>query len=132
MTNSDTSNILTANFAHGKAMLLLLTALGAKKDSNPLLASNFNHQQNRQFRSSKWAPFAANFAAVKYNCSFDRQIVLMLHNGKPIEMPWCEAGSICTVSEISKMFYSSGMKSCPFGICGDEFANAKDKFELSC
>lgn len=147
MTSSNTSIKVSANFGHAKTMLLSLTALGAKRDAKQLLASNFEQQQNRKFKLSELDPFAANFAAVKYKCSSCNSVarnssyytshssdsngdceskVLMLLNGKPIDMPWCNGGSICTVDEISRMFQRSGMCNCPYDICGHAFVHAKD------
>lgn len=147
LEHSDTrSGKVIVNFGHAKTLLLLITALGIKHDAERLLASNFEQQQSRQFRMSEFDSFAANFAAVKYNCSSlgnassssssisdsessnvnnGKAKVLMLLNQVPIEMPWCIAGSICTIDEISQMFYNSGMSNCPHDICGSAFANAK-------
>lgn len=144
-SNTSTANVIV-NFGHAKTLLLLVTALGIKRDATPLLASNYEQQQNRQFRLSAFDSFAANFAAVKYNCpspsggpanssaassssessSDGNTKILMLLNQEPIEMPFCAGGSICTIDELLQMFYSSEMSKCPHGICGIEFANAKD------
>lgn len=133
---------VTVNFAHAELLSLLITALGAKHDRKPLLAENFEEQHRRKFKVSKLVPFASNFAAVTYNCSLRRSSssfsflsqssnveadtkILMLLNQEPIDVPWCVGGSICTINEMSQMFHNSGMRNCPYGICGDSFVNPK-------
>lgn len=143
-TSTTSPNKVTATFGHSQLMTLLSTALGIKRDRIPLLASNFEQQLNRQFKVGNIAPYAANFAAVKYNCLLSRSgtsfssvsqsssgaynaetKVLMLLNQEPIEMPWCVGGAICTIDEMWQMFRRSEMRDCPYGICGDSFAKPK-------
>lgn len=57
---------VVAYFSHSSMHQLLLTAMGIAKDKQPLKASNFETMKNRNWKASKMGPFAANFAAVKY------------------------------------------------------------------
>lgn len=102
---------------------MVLTALGTFHDAIPLLGSNYYQQQNRLFATNKFLPFAANFAAIKYECVANQpDQVLFMWNEKPISMPWCVNGEICTLDEIENMYRNSTMNNCPCDICGNEFA----------
>lgn len=65
---TDSEPNAVAYFTHSESVLLLLTALGAVKDSQPLRADNYYNMSHRKWRSSEITPFASNFAAVKYSC----------------------------------------------------------------
>lgn len=133
MLLENSPNKVTAFFAHAELLLLIITALGAKYDRSPLLASNFEQQRNREFQSSKLVPYASTFSAVKFICSaesgtsssgrLDTKILLLL-NQKPIKMPWCAGGYICTIAEMTNMFDRSVMRNCPNDICGERFAKS--------
>lgn len=145
MESPSSSNKVTAYFAHAELIAMILTALGAKNDPVQLLASNFEQQKDRQFRSSKLLPFASSFAAVKYSCSanagdtsssdsvvIDEPKIMLLLNHKPLDVPWCKDRSVCTLTEMWQMFKSSPMRSCPHGICGKEYALSKGLLPDTC
>lgn len=113
---------VTAYFSHSTMLLMMFTAFGNYYDPLPLLASNYDQQQNRQFKTNKISPYAANFAAVKYECSLSKPKILFLHNQQPLSMNWCKLGSICTIDEIRKFYENSAMKNCPCDICNKKFA----------
>lgn len=50
------------------------------------MANNYFSQQNRHFRTSKISPYAANIAAIKYECNNNDDIVLFLLNQLPLKM----------------------------------------------
>lgn len=127
MENESSPNKVTAYFSHAELILLMLTAFGTHNDAIPLLGTNYAQQQNRKFRSSKMVPYAANLAAIKYDCPTSHQIdgqrkILFLLNQKPLHMKWCAEGSICTVTELRNFFDKSPMSNCPRNICGKNFA----------
>lgn len=136
MLLENSPNKVTAYFAHAELLLLMITALGAKYDHLSLLASNFEQQRNREFQTSKLVPYASTFSAVKFICStesgtstsgrLDSKILLLL-NQKPITVPWCVDGYICTISEMLNMFNKSPMRNCPDDICGERFAKSNGK-----
>lgn len=145
MTNSESTNKVTALFTHAELLSMLITSLGGKHDAEPLLATNFEQQKNRLYRSSKLVPYASSLAAIKYNCvlnmtsssfsastgissdvkTIDEPLVVLMLNQEPFEVPWCKGKYICTLTELTDMFKNSSMKNCPFDICGDEFAHSK-------
>lgn len=123
MKDSTDNTKVTAYFTHSYMLEMMLTALGTYHDKLPLLGTNFYQQTNRKFKTNKFLPFAANLAAVKYECSNNQPAqILFMWNEKPIVMPWCVGGSICTLDEIHAMYYNSTMSNCPCDICGKEFA----------
>lgn len=127
MENDSSPNKVTAYFSHAELLILLLTAFGTHNDTLPLMGTNYKQQQHRQFRSSQMVPYAANLAAVKYDCDNSttedgKRKILFLLNQRPLKMKWCGNRSVCTVAEFRKFFDDSPMRDCPYGICGDEFA----------
>lgn len=137
MENESSPNKVTAYFSHAELLLLMLTAFGTHNDKIPLLGTNYAQQQHRKFRSSKMVPYAANLAAVKYDCPAfnntdgERKILFLL-NQKPLHMKWCAEGSICTVTELRKFFDNSTMRDCPKNICGEDFAKLSRASNNNC
>lgn len=128
---SSTDNTVTAHFTHSALLLMILTAIGALSNELPLLATNYEMQENRQFKLSEICPYASSLAAVKYKCDAGQPSkVLMLLNQKPIAMPWCKNGSICTPTEIRRMFEQSPMKNCPYGICDKKFVKQSKRLYM--
>lgn len=129
MEDDTTPNKVTAYFSHAELLTMIITALGAYQDEEPLMADNYERMKNRQFRTSNWVPYASNIAAVKYNCPAydepDSVKILMLQNQQPFAMSWCRDGSVCTLEEMQNMFYNSTMSQCPYGICGQQFAETE-------
>lgn len=63
---SETHPDMVAYFGHSTTVQLFLTAFGIAKDKEPVNAKNFEKMKDRSWKTSKVGPFAANFAAVKY------------------------------------------------------------------
>lgn len=122
--NNSTTQKVTAYFSQSPLILLMLSAFGAQYDSMPLLANNYYSQQNRKFRISKITPFAANIAAVKYQCKNSDDKILFLLNQLPLKMNWCRDGELCTITELENMFEKSTMRNCPFDVCEQKYFNA--------
>ncbi|XP_078035092.1 multiple inositol polyphosphate phosphatase 1 [Augochlora pura] len=78
-------------FTHSSMLQLFLTTLGVAEDSTPLTASNYEAKQDRKWRTSYLAPFAANLAAVFYRCDSANKVRFYL-NEKPLELEGCEQG----------------------------------------
>lgn len=119
--NIDAAPIVTTYFAHSTTLMLLLTTFGVFEDEQPLRADNFAQQLNRKFRGSTLSPFAANIAAVRYQCvdvdKFNSEKILFLLNQKPLPMKWCKNQAICTLKEVKVMFESTMPKKCSHAIC---------------
>lgn len=126
MEDDMSPNKVTAYFSHAELLTMIVTALGAYRDVEPLTAHNYETMKDRQFRTSNWVPYASSIAAVKYNCPANDEPnsvkILMLLNQQPLALDWCRDGSVCTLKEMQNMFFNSTMNQCPYGICGEKFA----------
>ncbi|XP_055295864.1 multiple inositol polyphosphate phosphatase 1-like [Sitodiplosis mosellana] len=94
-----------AYVTHSSSLLLLLTSLGVFNDSEPLRADSYHRLSDRKWRLSKIAPFASNFAAVKYDCPNDieSEKVKFFINEEPIDFEWCDAG-LCDWSAVKERY----------------------------
>lgn len=52
--------------SHSSVFQMFMVTLGALKNDDPLTASNFDEQTNRQWRNSEAFPMAANIAVIRY------------------------------------------------------------------
>uniref|UniRef100_A0A182TS74 Multiple inositol polyphosphate phosphatase 1 n=1 Tax=Anopheles melas TaxID=34690 RepID=A0A182TS74_9DIPT len=95
---------VVAYFTHDTEIQLFLAALGAKRDEMPLRADNFPFMRNRKYTTSD-IPFAANVAAVKYQCAEQREPerVIFFLNEKPIMLDWCSVG-LCNWSDVKQKY----------------------------
>lgn len=115
LTNDTTLTKVSAYFTHSTTLTLFLTALGVFEDPVPLRAENYIEQKYRKFRTSKIVPYAANFAAIHYQCTGinkrnNKGKVLFLLNQTPIMMPWCKNDDrTCNLAEIRKMYVNLPM-----------------------
>ncbi|XP_055378734.1 multiple inositol polyphosphate phosphatase 1 [Condylostylus longicornis] len=92
LNNSNEPHI-AAYFTHSANIQLLLTALGIAKDRDALRANNFHDMKNRNWKSSELAPFASNFAAIKYSCEGgNEKRVMFVLNQKTVDLDWCKVG----------------------------------------
>lgn len=107
-----------AYFTHSEAVLLLLTALQAFRDSEPLRADNFYSMSRRKWRTSEISPFASNFAAVKYACpnEVEREKIMFFLNEKPLYFDWCKVG-LCNLSEIKERYREYTEANCDEYFC---------------
>lgn len=101
-------------------MLHVYTAFGLFKDQNKLLASNYDINKNRLFRTSKICPFSANFGVGLYKCDgVQDYVVKMFVNEEEVVIPACTS-TICTYTEM-KQYYNSRI-GCDFdGICANKY-----------
>lgn len=90
-----------AYFTHSESVEELISALQAQQDSDTLRADNYYSMSRRKWRTSEIAPFASNFAAVKYSCPNEVQHdkVMFFLNEKPLYFDWCKVG-LCDLSDI--------------------------------
>lgn len=108
-----------AYFTHETEIQLFLSALGAKKDLEALRADNYFQMRNRQFRSSELTPFAANVAAVRYQCTDPREPVKVIFflNEKALMFDWCKVG-LCDWSEVQRRYQRYTEGNCAKLYCG--------------
>lgn len=109
---------VVAYFTHSQTVQLLLTALGTAQDSDALRADNYLSMTRRKWRSSQMAPFAANLAAVKYECPQDveQTKVMFFLNEKPIDFSWCKVG-LCNWSDVKEKYKSYSQGDCASTYC---------------
>lgn len=102
---ADESYKVTAYLAHSATIQLFLTAMGAGRDSELLLADNYDRMQSRKYRSSENTPFAANVAAIKYECPNDAEStkIMLTVNQKPIDLPLCKEG-LCNWTDLKREY----------------------------
>lgn len=80
-------------FTHDAALHMMLAALGVAHDDVPLLASNMDQQAKREFRTSFIGSFAANLAAVFYQCDKgERHRVMFYLRERIVDMEGCQVG----------------------------------------
>ncbi|CAG9767401.1 unnamed protein product [Ceutorhynchus assimilis] len=102
-------NKVSALFTHSGTMQAVFSTLGINKDSYPLTADNYNRQQKRMWRTSLISPFAANLAAVLYECQNSNQQgnrfkVMFFLNEVPIEeFLGCSVG-LCDWATVEQNF----------------------------
>lgn len=91
--------------SHSSSYLLLLSSLGAFKDSEPLRADNYQQLADRKWRLSKIARLASNFAAVKYHCpnNVEKTKVGFFINEEPLELEGCDNG-LCDWSVVKERY----------------------------
>ncbi|KDR19047.1 multiple inositol polyphosphate phosphatase 1-like isoform X3 [Zootermopsis nevadensis] len=103
-------------FTHHEMILLLLTSLGFDKDQQPLTSKNYDQMSNRQWRSSVISPFAANLAAVFFECGVGEPYRVQLYfNEHLLDIDGCTKG-LCDWSYFKKQFGSIS-SSCNLDFC---------------
>lgn len=109
---------VSAYFTHSATVQLFLTALGAVKDTDTLRADNYAQMNRRKFKSSDTIPFAANVAAIKYDCpnDNDRTKVMFFLNQKPMDFSFCNVG-LCNWSELKKRYAHFDGVDCSRSFC---------------
>lgn len=116
--------VVSAYFAHSSTVQLLLTALDAFHDTVPLRAENFAQQARRKWRVSEISPFAANVAAIKYDCPNDneRTKVMFFLNQKPMDFAFCNVG-LCNWSDVKRMYSRFDGVDCAKTFCKENGAD---------
>lgn len=109
---------VSAYFAHSATVQLVLTALDAYRDTMPLRADNYAHQSRRKWRVSELSPFAANLAAIKYDCPNDneRTKVMFFLNQKPMDFAYCNVG-LCNWSDVKRIYRRFEGADCALTFC---------------
>lgn len=115
---TDSEPNAVAYFTHSQSILLLLTALQAAKDSEPLRADNYYSMSRRKWRTSEISAFATNLAVVKYSCPNDveHEKVMFFLNEKPLYFDWCKVG-LCNLSEIKERYREYTEANCDEYFC---------------
>ncbi|XP_055621311.1 multiple inositol polyphosphate phosphatase 1 isoform X2 [Toxorhynchites rutilus septentrionalis] len=111
--------LVVAYFTHESEIQIFLAALGARKDRERLRADNYYSMRDRKFRASELTPFAANLAAVKYQCSdpIEPVKVIFFLNEKALMFDWCQVG-LCNWSEVTKRYKRYTEDDCAKLYCG--------------
>lgn len=107
------------HFSHAETVVPLLCIMGLFNDTEPLLASNYDKQKNRLFKTSNMAPFSGNVAVVLYSCNENpkKQFVEVLVNEKVAALPCCNLEDLCPLQQFLACFGDIG-KWCDFSkIC---------------
>lgn len=116
--DSKDNPVVSAYFAHASTIQLFLTALDTYRDAVPLRADNFAEMSRRKWRVSEISPFAANVAAIKYDCPNDseRTKVMFFLNQRPMAFPYCNVG-LCNWSEVKRMYQRFDGADCASTFC---------------
>lgn len=110
-------------FTHSSALQLLLVALGVAKDRDALRADNYLQMSRRKWKSSEIGPFAANLAAIKYDCpnENERTKVMFFLNEKPVDLDWCRVG-LCSWADVKQHYQHFQTANCEQIFCGGSSA----------
>ncbi|XP_037127047.1 multiple inositol polyphosphate phosphatase 1-like [Syngnathus acus] len=81
------TEVVTIQIGHGETLLPLYTLLGFFKNDEPLLASNYDSQRQRSFRTSLVLPYAANLVLALYDCGGGDFRLQPLINEQPARFP---------------------------------------------
>jgi len=110
-TNTELKSKL--RFAHAETVMPFIALLGLFDDSEPL---HWNSSQstidNRQWRTSRIAPFASNIAFVLYDCD-DGYRVKLMHNEEEYEFPGC-GEMYCPYERVQQIYSAVSYDNCDF------------------
>lgn len=126
--NQTISHPAVLRFGHAETLLPVLTLMGYFQDERPLLASNFEEQRNRKFRSGRISPLAANLILVLYQCheaqSLGEKYKLQLFlNERPLPFP--QSGKLVSDYDEVKNHYQHLIDTLKFSnVC--EFASREE------
>nr|XP_023025067.1 multiple inositol polyphosphate phosphatase 1 isoform X1 [Leptinotarsa decemlineata]XP_023025069.1 multiple inositol polyphosphate phosphatase 1 isoform X2 [Leptinotarsa decemlineata] len=91
-------------FSRATTFQTVLVSLGIAKDFTPPTADNYYQQSRRNWRVSMLDPFAANLAAVLYECRGNEKYKVMFFlNEKPVEFPECSVG-LCSWTTVQQKY----------------------------
>lgn len=129
-TNENPKTI--AYFTHSSSVNLFLRAMGAIHDTDPLRADNFAEMTDRQYKTSQNAPFTANLAAIKYECSdtANSKIRYFL-NERPLQLEWCAGGTLCDWTDVQKQYKHFSEADCEKMFCNANADSSKRNYRLS-
>ncbi|XP_077527735.1 multiple inositol polyphosphate phosphatase 1-like [Haemaphysalis longicornis] len=99
-------------FTHAGPMKRLFAGLGLGKSEPPLRAEDYcGRGRQRSWRSSRMAPFSANFALVLFQCRDANFYVLSLLNEQIIKLPGCRH-YLCPLRDFLTTYAPRGMEKC--------------------
>eukprot|EP00116_Pleurobrachia_bachei_P003946 sb/3464208/ len=105
-------------FAHEETVVPLFTLLGLYRDSKPLTHDMPNYK-DRIFKTSHIAPFAANIAFVRMNCTAGTRVKILV-NEHVVIPPGCDQDAGCSIEDLKEVL-KTGAGTCDFdSICGVE------------
>lgn len=82
----------------------MYTAFGLFKDSNTLLANNFESHKSRLFRVSSACPFSANLGTALYKCGVSGNFVVkMFVNEEEVNIPAC-GSKVCLYQDFKQAY----------------------------
>lgn len=120
MCSDELTYNVSAYFAHSETVKLFLT-LGVGKNAELLRANNYAEMNQRKFRSSVNAPFAANVAAIRYVCpnNENRTKVMLVLNQRPMEeFGFCKSG-LCNLGDLKRIYARFNGANCEDIFCVD-------------
>ncbi|XP_078269280.1 multiple inositol polyphosphate phosphatase 1b [Rhinoraja longicauda] len=121
--NQTISHPAVLRFGHAETLLPVLTLMGYFQDERPLLASNFEEQRNRKFRSGRISPLAANLLLVLYQCNEARSLgekykLQLFLNERPLPFP--QSGKLVSDYDEVKSHYQQLIDTLKFSnVCDD-------------
>lgn len=101
---------MNIDFGHTNTILPLYTAFGLFNDLQPFLASNYNANKNRKFRTSSIGPFSANLGFGLYSCKMQKKhIVKLFVNEEAMKIPKCgDDSDSCLYQDFLQIYKSLG------------------------
>lgn len=99
----DMHHKVTAYFAHSATVQLFLTALNVHRDKEAPTASNFLKMSNRNWKTSRISPFAANVAIVRYKCPGSDKVKFFL-NERLLKFDWCSEDGSCKWEDVKSEY----------------------------
>ncbi|XP_076103925.1 multiple inositol polyphosphate phosphatase 1-like [Mytilus galloprovincialis] len=98
------TTVADIQFAHSYTLLPVYTAFGLFKDSNTLLANNFESHKSRLFRVSSACPFSANLGTALYKCGVSGNFVVkMFVNEEEVNIPAC-GSKVCLYQDFKQAY----------------------------
>ncbi|XP_072335053.1 multiple inositol polyphosphate phosphatase 1b isoform X3 [Scyliorhinus torazame] len=130
--NQSISHTAVLRFGHAETLLPVLTLMGYFKDDRPLLASNFEQQKHRKFKSGRISPFAANLLLVLYRCNGARGLgekyrLQLFLNERPLPFP--HSGNLIADYEEVKECYQHLIESLKFSNISKNYLLARHWYE---
>ncbi|XP_069125535.1 multiple inositol polyphosphate phosphatase 1-like [Argopecten irradians] len=108
-------------FGHSGSVSSVYTALGLFDGSNTFLASDYQANAGRLYRSSAVLPFSANLVTIMYKCDIDYWVKMMV-NEKEMTIPAC-GDVMCPYTAF--MEHYKQFVNCDFNqICGNSDVNS--------
>uniref|UniRef100_A0A0A9XYR9 Multiple inositol polyphosphate phosphatase 1 n=1 Tax=Lygus hesperus TaxID=30085 RepID=A0A0A9XYR9_LYGHE len=109
---------VTLNFAHSVTLRTAITKLGLARDSMPPKHNNRQAVADRQWRTTRLAPFTGNLAVILYRCTSGEEWKLMFYlNEYQVNYQGCDLG-LCNWSYIFDRFKDHiNPETCNLDVC---------------